>query len=252
MDDLRSMKRHNSTFSLFTLFFLLFAGFANGQNAALVELFTSEGDDLCQVSEDIVARQTELARKNGSDIFILQYHVDYWNNRGWKDPYSKYQFTMRQENYSRVLAEKELYTPEVVINGTRSFTGSKEQTMKAELSAALLKKMPNVLTLKKDSIARDTLFLTYTSSIENNNSVVKIAITQDGLKSSVTAGQNANKSMLHNNVVRILYSFDGVKKSYQVKVPLNKFQLNSSCKIIGFIQRKQTMEVLAVDACETN
>jgi hypothetical protein len=249
MDDLQSMKKY---FTHFFLFYLLFAGFANGQTTALVELFTSEGDDLCQVSEEIVARQSELARKSGSNVFILQYHVDYWNNRGWKDPYSKYQFTMRQENYSRVLSEKELYTPEVVINGTKSFSGSKEQTMKAELSSALSKKLPNVLSLRRDSIARDTLFLTYTSSLENNNSVFKIAITQNGLKSTVTAGQNANKSMVHNNVVRILYSFDGVKKSFQVKVPLNKFQLNNSCQIIGFIQRKQTMEVLAVDACAAN
>ena len=95
------------------------------KNFVVVELFTSEGCSSCPPADELltkIAKQSEAANQN---VIPLAFHVDYWNSGGWKDPFSKFQFTTRQENYSRILAEKEVYTPQAVINGKFSFTGSK-------------------------------------------------------------------------------------------------------------------------------
>ena len=74
-------------------------------------------------AEEILYRTVAAEKKNGSNIFVLEYHVDYWNRLGWKDPFSKNQFTKRQNNYSSVLQQRELYTPQMIVNGETEFVG---------------------------------------------------------------------------------------------------------------------------------
>ena len=105
---------------LILLFFFSF--FSNAQKPfAVVELFTSEGCSSCPPADILLSKTGIKSEKNGDNVFFLAYHVDYWNKGGWKDPFSKYQYTLRQENYSRVLPEKEMYTPQAIINGTNAF-----------------------------------------------------------------------------------------------------------------------------------
>ena len=213
---------------------------------ALVELFTSQGDETSPVAEEILYRSVATEKKNGSKIFVLEYHVDYWNRLGWKDPLSKFQFTRRQENYSRVLAEKELYTPEIVINGIKSFSGTKETTLKAEIKSALSLPQQFTFSVRKDSLANDTLYVSYSSSKDDQNAVFRLAITEDEITTKVEAGENANKTFVNNYVVRLLHSVDGIKKSTQVKIPVKGIKFNSKIAIVCFVQSKQTMKVLSV------
>lgn len=231
---------------LFFLFLFVSTFSAKSQSGfAFVELFTSEGSDVSPVGEEILNRVVSEEKKLGNKVFVLEYHVDYWNNRGWKDPYSKYQYTMRQENYSRVLIEKELYTPEVVVNGMKSFSATKERTVRDEIKLAIRNPLKEELKIVKDSISKDTLFLSYTFTHESNNAAFRVAITQSGLTNTVLAGENKSKTLVHENVVQLLYSFDGVYRKRQVKIPLGKLSLGADFRIIGFIQRKQTMVIEA-------
>src|SRR6185436_2864866 len=81
-----------------------------GLGVAVVELFTSEGCSSCPPAEKVLSNILEDAEKNHKNIFCLEYHVDYWNRGGWKDPFSKNQFTMRQNSYTGSLQQRELYT----------------------------------------------------------------------------------------------------------------------------------------------
>lgn len=227
---------------------IVFSAFnSNAQNNfVFIELFTSQGDETSPLAEEILYRTVAQEKKNGTKIVVLEYHVDYWNRLGWKDPLSKFHFTKRQENYSRVLAEKELYTPEVVINGTTSFSGTKESTLKEEIKKASLQTTQFDFTVTKDSIANDTLYISYTTQQANKNAVFRFAITENGISTNVGAGENSNKTLLNNYVVRLLHSSDGIKKSAQVKIPIKEIKFNSNVEMIAFVQSKQSMKILGV------
>ena len=229
-------------------FILVFPFFSNAQKSfALVELFTSEGCSSCPPADLLISKVGANAEKTGQNIFLLAYHIDYWNKSGWKDPFSKYQFTLRQENYSRVLPEKEMYTPQAVVNGEKSFTGSKEEKMNEYIKNALTNIPSLLLSAKKDSIAKDTLFISYKISKSDPNFVLRIALTEDDLSSLVLHGENEGKTLHHDYVVKVFSSIDAPGKIGQAKFPLKGNRLSGKSKLVAFVQHKQTMKVLIAE-----
>jgi hypothetical protein len=86
---------------------------------AVVELFTSEGCNSCPPAEAYVG---ELAGRN--DVLALAFHVDYWDDLGWRDRFGLSQSVKRQRAYARSLRLSSVYTPEIVIDGRADYVGS--------------------------------------------------------------------------------------------------------------------------------
>jgi hypothetical protein len=86
---------------------------------AVVELFTSEGCNSCPPAEAYIG---ELAGRN--DVLALAFHVDYWDDLGWRDRFGLSQSVKRQRAYARSLRLSSVYTPEIVIDGRADFVGS--------------------------------------------------------------------------------------------------------------------------------
>jgi hypothetical protein len=86
------------------------------RRAALLELYTSEGCSSCPPAEAWLSR---LKDKPGlwSEFVPVAFHVDYWNYLGWRDKLSSEDFSQRQNDYARVWAAQNIYTPEFVLNG---------------------------------------------------------------------------------------------------------------------------------------
>jgi len=212
---------------------------------AVVELFTSEGCNTCPPAEKLFSEMKSDAKKNGKNILFLEYHVDYWNRLGWKDPYSSFQFTNRQKNYTSVLDEESMYTPMMIVNGTKSFIGSDREKANAAVGEALASTPASELKIKIDSTAADTLYLHYETTKADKNYFIRAAITEDGLVSKITKGENSGLTLSHDAVVRIFFSSEVSKPVSQLKIPLKKFQPGINCKVVSFIQHKQTMKVMA-------
>ncbi len=109
---------------------LLFATSAAADGKlVVVELFTSQGCSSCPPAE---AYMRELAKRD--DVIGLEFHVDYWDFIGWKDPFAKKAFTARQEGYVRSLRARYKYTPQAVVGGTVHLVGSNRGGIEAEIS----------------------------------------------------------------------------------------------------------------------
>lgn len=215
------------------------------QPFAIVELFTSEGCSSCPAADNLLGEIKTNAEKSGQNIITLAYHVDYWNKLGWKDPYSKYQYTIRQENYSRVLADKELFTPQAVINGKLSCTGSRKEELLGKITTELKTSSGIFLEIKKDSLRNDTLFLSYKLQKENPDYVLRLALTEDGLSGKVSTGENSGKTLFHESVVRSLFSVNIPLQKGQTKIFSNVFTGKGKRHLIAFLQLKKDMRIVA-------
>ena len=86
---------------------------------AVVELFTSQGCSSCPPADKLLG---ELA--NDPSMIVLSLPIDYWDYLGWKDTLADKRFTARQKAYSHMRGDREVYTPQVVINGKIHAVGS--------------------------------------------------------------------------------------------------------------------------------
>ncbi|MGE5268239.1 MAG: DUF1223 domain-containing protein [Thiohalocapsa sp.] len=97
----------------------------------VVELFTSQGCSSCPPADALLG---ELARQQG--VIALGFHISYWDRLGWKDPLSSEAATERQKRYARVLGNGQIYTPQIVVDGTSEMVGSDRIAVQAALHRA--------------------------------------------------------------------------------------------------------------------
>ena len=105
---------------------------AQARPAVVVELFTAQGCSSCVAANATVA---DLADK--PEVLALTFAVDYWDYLGWPDTFARPEFTDRQRAYARKLALREVYTPQVVIDGRVQASGVKGDAVEALVAAAL-------------------------------------------------------------------------------------------------------------------
>lgn len=78
----------------------------------VVELFTSQGCSNCPKADRAIE---SLAARD--DVITIAYHVDYWNYMGWQDTLSAKENTARQYGYAKTLGIRNVFTPQIVLNG---------------------------------------------------------------------------------------------------------------------------------------
>jgi hypothetical protein len=96
----------------------------------VVELFTSQGCSSCPPAEAFLA---DLAKRK--DVIALEYHVNYWDYIGWKDPFARAEYTARQRGYVQALGGSSLYTPQMVIAGRDHAVGSRRESVNSKIAA---------------------------------------------------------------------------------------------------------------------
>lgn len=98
----------------------------------VLELFTSQGCSSCPPADALVAELVEAR----PDLLALTFHVTYWNNLGWQDPFSLQDATERQRRYVVLSVSPQIYTPAVVVNGRLDVVGSDRPAVLAALARA--------------------------------------------------------------------------------------------------------------------
>src|SRR6201996_5702342 len=92
---------------------------AHADPRAVVELFTSQGCSSCPPADKVIG---ELAKD--PSIIAISMPIDYWDYPGGKAPLADSGFSARQKPYSRVRGDREVYTPQAVVNGSVHVIGS--------------------------------------------------------------------------------------------------------------------------------
>ena len=125
--------------ALFAMFSIALALCALGAQAAMaaetrpvvVELFTSQGCSSCPPADALLG---ELARR--ADVIALGFHITYWDGAQWRDPLSRAGSTERQRAYDEHLTNGQIYTPQMVVEGSEDVVGSDRRLVLAALDKA--------------------------------------------------------------------------------------------------------------------
>lgn len=162
----------------------------------VLELFTSQGCSSCPPADRLLDK---LARDSNGERALapLAFHVDYWDDLGWPDPYASPAWTERQRQYARALGDSSVYTPELVVGGTKGMVGSNAVAISAALGAAT----PPALLAAQGTWSTTQLEVTVAAPSDAD---VYVAIWEDGTKTRVLRGENAGKTLAHDRVVRRL------------------------------------------------
>ena len=217
----------------------------------LVELFTSEGCSSCPPADQLLIDLIRTQPVKGAVVIGLSEHVDYWDHQGWKDPFSSAAFTARQSSYASALHVPDIYTPQMVVDGTREFVGQDRRAALAAVArAAASAKAPLHLEWAAGDAA---LSIAAQPSTVSSGGHVLLAITEDNLASSVTRGENEGRRLTHTSVVRRLTDLGRAEPTgaFQKTVPvrLDPTWHRERLRAVVFIQsNRPPLQVTAVGA----
>src|SRR3954464_13307548 len=92
---------------------------AHAEPRAVIELFTSQGCSSCPPADKLLG---ELAKD--PSVIALSMPIDYWDYLGWKDTLADSRFSARQKAYSHMRGDRDVYTPQMIVNGATHVIGS--------------------------------------------------------------------------------------------------------------------------------
>jgi hypothetical protein len=219
----------------------------------LVELFTSEGCSSCPPADALLEKLDRSQPVNRAELIVLSEHVDYWNDIGWKDPYSSHEYSERQSAYAAHFRGG-IYTPQMVIDGHFELVGSDERgAIQAIENAAKIMKVSLALSaIRFESNNKLSLHVESDPlgpSVPTHTAGLFLAIADDSDESQVSRGENAGRTLKHVAVLRSLVEVGRVGKSDKISRDLTvnfNNQDRRHLRIVAIIQERPAGEVLGV------
>lgn len=208
----------------------------------LVELYTSEGCSDCPAADAWLA---EAARREGDAAHFLAFHVDYWDSIGWPDRFADSLYTQRQNLRVSRTGSRVVYTPQVMIGdatrvrwrGGRSAGGEAVQLLE-KLRA---RRAPVRMRMTSD---QDAGAVRVTLELEGADASIGeawawVAAYEDGLASTILAGENKGRQLRHDRVVRAMegpWKFTGDALTVRTRLVLPADLEPRQAGIVAFVE----------------
>jgi hypothetical protein len=211
----------SSRFAMTLLTTLLgIASIANASQTtpAVVELFTSQGCSSCPPAEAVLG---ELAED--PNVIALAYHVDYWDELGWRDRFGIPEAAQRQRGYVQALHLSTAFTPQSIVNGRSSVLGSDRRAIAAAVSAQ------HDSTAIKLTIAAGVLTIELGELTQAGQLDVNLVAYLPEASTAIGRGENSGRTLKEFNVVRSIRRvtrWDG--RAGSLTVPLSSLPADAS------------------------
>lgn len=164
----------------------------------VLELFTSQGCSSCPPADQLL---NEVKQKFPEKVFALSYHVDYWNYIGWKDPFSRPEFSTKQRFYNSKFKSQGNYTPQLVVNGREHFVGSNHTKVYKAITRT--KNLTSTNQIEISNIKDNGTKVNFDYKIDGHNSDLNIraVLVLDERTTRVTRGENSSRTLKNSNIV---------------------------------------------------
>jgi|HubBroStandDraft_6_1064221.scaffolds.fasta_scaffold288339_2 hypothetical protein len=189
---------------------------AGADPRAVIELFTSQGCSSCPPADKLLAQFVA-----DPSLIPISLPIDYWDYLGWKDTLADPRNSARQRAYSHVRGDRDVYTPQVVVNGSVHALGSDKEAIEAAIAAS--RKNGMTLSLPVTMTITDGHVLVSVPGGGEVRSQAEVWIC--GLLGAATVaigrGENRGKSITYHNVARHwikLGNWTGKAESWDVPI----------------------------------
>ena len=210
---------------------------------AVVELFTSQGCSSCPPADVLLEKIDQLVQQGKHDVYVLSFHVDYWNRLGWRDPYSSQKFSQRQRAYASAANSRRVYTPQMIVNGQTEFVGSNQKLAMSAISASL--KKPSAVRVELQCERKDNKANVQFQVAGNfQNLVMNVAVVETPAANRVSRGENSGRTLSHVNVVRAfkIAPLHAGRGQLEVELPIDL--KSEGAKLIAYAQNPRTLQVV--------
>jgi len=167
---------------------------------AVIELFTSQGCSSCPSADRVIG---ELA--NDPSVIALSLAVDYWDYLGWKDTLALSGHGKRQRAYSKARGDREVYTPQVVVNGLVHVLGSDKAAIEGAIATTRAEasplSVPTTLSFSDDKITVNVAAANDANKKNIQGDVWLCPISRN-VPVVIERGENRGKTLTYHNVVR--------------------------------------------------
>ncbi len=226
------------------------SAYTGPHTTALVELYTSEGCDTCPPADHWLSSLFSQGFRP-DQVVPLSLHVDYWDYAGWKDPYAKGEFSVRQRKLAAMRRPAIVYTPQVLLQGqdfrrwsSDDFAG---QVARINSRAARARIALAIRAVEPKAIQADLSAMLFDPA-ELKNAAVYLAAYENRLASEVKAGENRGRRLEHDFVVREwigpLAFGESLKLEESRSLPLISGADPKNLGVAAFVQNRSTSEVL--------
>jgi len=162
---------------------------------AVIELFTSQGCHSCPPADKLMGKIDREGK-----YLTLNWHVDYWDYLGWKDIFATPDNTQRQYGYARALRERQVYTPQAIVNGRDHSVGSDERKVRglATTMAAANKGLTVPIKVEK---GQGGMSITIEQGDVRETATLHMVFFNKTQEVEIARGENAGKTLKYHNVV---------------------------------------------------
>jgi hypothetical protein len=261
-------------FELFLAFFVLCNAFVSttkaqtparesGRKPVIVELFTSEGCSTCPPADVLLQKLEAEQPVAGAEIVALEEHVDYWNHDGWNDPYSSPDWTERQTVYRTIFNQTE-YTPQMIVDGQSQFVGSNGREALVQIEKSAHREQTDIFinSEKPDSHGSQRFTVSVgklAGDTTGDIAEIWLAVTEDGLQSTVNRGENAGHVLHHTATLRSLHkigtadvSAASVSFKGDSRVKFDSHWKPENLHVVVFVQEKKSRKILGAGSAKVS
>jgi hypothetical protein len=199
---------------------------------AVVELFTSQGCSSCPPADKLMG---ELA--NDPNVIAMSLPIDYWDYLGWKDTLADKRFSARQRAYSRARGDRDVYTPQAIVNGSAQVIGSDRAGIAHAIDETAkngVMSVPVTLTLTGKQI-NVSVAASRMPSIKHGE--VWICSISKAVPIAIGRGENRGREITYHNVVRDLVKvgdWDGTPATWSI--PLDSLWREGIDGAVAYLQ----------------
>jgi len=170
---------------------------AGAEPRAFLELFTSQGCSSCPPADQLLGEFSD-----DPSLVALSVPIDYWDYLGWKDTLASPAHSERQRAYARVRGDRQVYTPQIVVDGSMHVLGSDraavERTIAQTGRNASIMSLPVLISVGGGNLT------VRVASAENHRvgAEVWLCPLAHAVPVAIGRGENHGRTITYHNVVR--------------------------------------------------